>query len=661
MLHKMFHALYRWLLRLHPRVFRERFSEEMMWIFEEARATHGTARLFADGVISLLRQWATRQESWKSRMMMIAARSGTGFSMALLSWEYWELPEQRLPVRRWMQGGIISVALLALAWSATGGSKYRPISLAGMLQSHGASIAHGVLPPVPRSFGTPFAESGSSAELYSRQSAAQDFSQEQYRQPEKASRAAIEDQNVPPSAIYLTNSQGAAVETPRTPAGEQFAGWLKAFNSGDRTQLEAFLTHYKNPNEHEVNRDLGFRELTGGFELRKMEESSATKISGLVQERDSDQFARFTLEVEPEAPHRITQLDLRAIPRPAEFPIERLSQSELLRALRDKLQKDSAADKFAGAVLVAKDGKPISTSAYGMADREKKIPNTLDTKFRIGSMNKMFTATSILQLAQAGKIKLSDPLGKYISDYPNKDAAAKVTIEQLLMHTGGTGDIFGPEFNLHRQELRTLEDYVNLYGKRDLKFEPGSRWEYSNYGFLILGVVIERVSGKSYYGYVKDSIYGPAGMIGSGSLPEDQSVPNRSIGYTRMSGKRLHPNTDTLPYRGTSAGGGYSTVEDLLRFANALKDHKLLNAQYTEMLTTGKVETPMGDKYAFGFMDENREGEPRRFGHGGGAPGMNGDLKIYPQSGYVIAVLSNLDPPAASRISDFVGNRLPKN
>src|SRR2546430_2111641 len=108
MLHKMFHALYRWLLRLHPRVFRERFSEEMMWIFEEARATHGTARLFADGVISLLRQWATRQESWKSRMMMIAARSGTGFSMALLSWEYWELPEQRLPVRRWMQGGIIS-------------------------------------------------------------------------------------------------------------------------------------------------------------------------------------------------------------------------------------------------------------------------------------------------------------------------------------------------------------------------------------------------------------------------------------------------------------------------------------------------------------------------------------------------------------------------
>jgi len=107
--------------------------------------------------------------------------------------------------------------------------------------------------------------------------------------------------------------------------------------------------------------------------------------------------------------------------------LERLSQSELLKALREKLEKDSAADKFAGAVIVAKDGKAIFSGAYGAADREKKIPNTLETKFRIGSMNKMFTATSILQLVQAGKISLADPLGKYITDYPNKEFASKVT------------------------------------------------------------------------------------------------------------------------------------------------------------------------------------------------------------------------------------------
>jgi len=202
---------------------------------------------------------------------------------------------------------------------------------------------------------------------------------------------------------------------------------------------------------------------------------------------------------------------------------------------------------------------------------------------------------------------------------------------------------------------------VNLYGKRDLQFTPGSRWEYSNYGFLLLGVVIERVSGKSYYDYVRENVYGPAGMTSTGSLAEDESVPARSIGYASMGGNGLHPNTDTLPYRGTSAGGGYSTVEDLQRFANALTSHKLLNAEYTELLTTGKVETPRGGKYAFGFFDDGADVGARHFGHGGGAPGMNGDLQIYPQSGYVIAVLSNLDPPAASRVSEFIANRLPKN
>ncbi len=453
----------------------------------------------------------------------------------------------------------------------------------------------------------------------------------------------------------------ADVEIPKTPAGEQFSAWLAAFNSGDRAELEKFRSHFDKPDEHKVEGMLGFRQQTGGFELRKIEESSATKLTGLVQERDSDQFAKFTLEVEAAAPYHVTHLDIRAIGRPPGFVLPRSNQSELITALRAKLEKDSAAGKFSGAVLLAKDGKPIFTGAYGMADREKKIPNTLNTKFRIGSMNKMFTAVSILQLVQAGKISLSDPVGKYLTDYPNKDIATKVTIQQLLTHTGGTGDFFGPEFDAHRLELKTLQDYIKLYGERAPEFEPGSRWEYSNYGFLMLGVIVERVSGKSYYDYVSENIYKPAGMASTGSLPEDQNVPDRSIGYTQGFGNKLQPNTDTLPYRGTSAGGGYCTVEDFLRFANALTNHKLLNEQNTELLTTGKVNTPRGDKYAFGFMDTGAGTATRHFGHGGGAPGMNGDLQIFPESGYVVVVLSNLDPPAASRISDFVVNRLPTN
>jgi CubicO group peptidase (beta-lactamase class C family) len=406
-----------------------------------------------------------------------------------------------------------------------------------------------------------------------------------------------------------------------------------------------------------VDNELRFRSMTGGFELKKAEESTATRFSGLVQERDSDQFARVTVEVEPTEPHRIVRLDLRAVPRPPEFALPRLSESDLVAALRAKLEADTAADKFAGAVMVARNGQTIFSGAYGLADRERKIPNKLNTRFRIGSMNKMFTGTAVLQLVQAGKIKLDDPLGKYLTDYPNQDIAAKVTIHQLLTHTGGTGDFFGPEFEAHRLELRTLQDYVKLFGPRGPAFPPGSRWAYSNYGMLLLGVIIETVSGASYYDFVRDNVYKPAGMVGTGSLAEDEVVSDRSIGYMKRDGV-WKPNTDTLPYRGTSAGGGYSTVEDLVRFASALTAHKLLNAQNTELLTTGKAETPGGGKYAYGF-DERIDQGIRSFGHGGGAPGMNGDLRIYPRSGYVIAVLSNVDPPAAARISQFIGNRLP--
>jgi D-alanyl-D-alanine carboxypeptidase len=461
------------------------------------------------------------------------------------------------------------------------------------------------------------------------------------------------------SAARTAQAPSATVEIPKTPPGEQFSAWLSAFNSGDKGELEKFRNHFDKPEDHKVEGMVGFRQQTGGFDLRKIEDSTGTLITALVQERDSDQFARLKIEVQAGAPNKITHLDVRAVERPAEFTLPRLNQSDLVTALRAKLEKDSGAGKFSGAALLAKDGKPIFAGAYGLADREKKIPNTLDTKFRIGSMNKMFTAVSILQLVQAGKISLSDPAGKYLTDYPNKDIATKVTIYQLLTHTGGTGDFFGPQFDAHRLELKTLQDYLKLYGERAPEFEPGSRWEYSNYGFLMLGVIVERVSGKSYYDYVSENIYAPAGMTSSGSFPEDQKVPDRSIGYAQFDGASLRPNTDTLPYRGTSAGGGYCTVEDFLRFANALTNHKLLNLQNTELLTTGKVDTPRGNKYAFGFMDNGAGTPMRHFGHGGGAPGMNGELQVFPQTGYVIVVLSNLDPPAASRVSDFIVNRLP--
>jgi hypothetical protein len=271
-----------------------------------------------------------------------------------------------------------------------------------------------------------------------------------------------------PPKMTATEAEAARAGAPF----RQFSAWLEAFNAGDPTRIRQFLqTNFPSAN---VDVQMNFRERTGGLELRALEQATATMLTGLVQERDSDQFGRFTIVVEPAEPHRITRFPIRAILPPAEFAALRLSEPEVITALRAKLDRDAAADRFAGTALLAKNGKVLFSGGYGLADREKKAASNLDSRFRIGSMNKMFTAVVILQLVQAGKIKLTDPLGKYVTHYPNQDVATRVTIHHLLTHTGGTGDIFGPEFNAHRLELRTLDDYVALYGKRGLAFEPGS-------------------------------------------------------------------------------------------------------------------------------------------------------------------------------------------
>lgn len=468
-----------------------------------------------------------------------------------------------------------------------------------------------------------------------------------------------------PVVLALLAALAAAplsAQLPDTPAAHQLAGWLHAFNSGDRDTLRQFLSANAEPSTQRLlqpgTETIAIRERTGGFDLRRVEASSADHLSALAQQKESDQIVRLTIDVEPVAPNRIKSLSASPLPTPPELAPARMSEAELVSALRAKLDRDAADGKFSGTVLVAKDGRTVFAGAYGLADREHGVANTMDTEFRIASMNKMFTAVAVLQLVQAGRIRLDAPLGTYLTDYPNKDVAGKVTIHQLLTHTGGTGDIFGPEYSAHRQELRNVSDYLKLFGTRGLEFEPGSRFDYSNYGYILLGAVIEKVSGMNYYDYVAQHVFAPAGMTSTASFPEDMVVARLAVGYMHDSVTRaLVPNTQTLPYRGTSAGGGYSTVGDLVRFGKALLEHKLLDAEHTSLLTTGKID--LGSvKYAYGFEEESVNGL-RIIGHSGGAPGMNGDIAIDPQSGYVIAALSNFDPLAAQHVTQYVAARLP--
>jgi len=216
---------------------------------------------------------------------------------------------------------------------------------------------------------------------------------------------------------------------------------------------------------------------------------------------------------------------------------------------------------------------------------------------------------------------------------------------------GGTGDIFTPEYEAHRQETRTLADYVKLFGSRPVAFEPGSRMEYSNYGFILLGRIIELVSGEPYQKYVQEHVYLPAGMLHTDSRPEVDHVKGRAIGYTHGPNGFV-PNTDGMPWTGTSTGGGYSTVRDLFLFAEALQSGKLIGLELLQEATQG---SPIRPDYGMGFYVLPSGG----CGHGGGAPGINGELHVLPQSGYVLVALANRDPRMATNMVDFITSILP--
>jgi D-alanyl-D-alanine carboxypeptidase len=438
---------------------------------------------------------------------------------------------------------------------------------------------------------------------------------------------------------------------PATAAGRVFTAWLSAFNSADRAAIQAFDAAHR-PDAPPPAQTLRFRSDTGGFTLLRVEKSTPTALVALLEERDSRRLARLELEVTSDAQPIVVSSTLRNTPRPADLALVRLTEAEAIAAVAARVDELAKLDQFSGAVLVGRRGQVLWQKAVGLANRESRAPNTLETQFRNGSMNKMFTATAALQLVEAGKLSLDDTVGKILPDYPNKDVAAKVTIRHLLTHTGGTGDFFGPLFEKNRLTLKTHGDYVALFGARAPLHEPGAEFRYSNYGMLLLGAIIERVSGMSYFDYVRTSVFERAGMRSTGSLPETESLPNRSAGYMRRNDAWV-ANTDTLPWSGTSAGGGYSTVGDFFRFAEALQSGVLISkASFEQMIT------PYRNQYGFG-MSIRGEGRLRSFGHGGGAPGQNGELRVFPESGYVIVALSNYDPPAASRLADFIEVRLP--
>ena len=451
-------------------------------------------------------------------------------------------------------------------------------------------------------------------------------------------------------ALLAASSVFAQVTIPDTPAGKVLTAWLTSFNSADTTQLLAFDKLYKG-DEFSIENKLAFHRTTGGLILIRIEKNEPLYLEVLLKDVESANVGNFRISVSGDTPTKIIADNIRLVATPNEFLPARMTEIDAIASTIANTDSMSTNDKFSGTILLAHDGKILLERAWGYADREHGKWVSLNTLFGIGSMNKMFTSVAVLQLVENGKLKLDNTIAEILPDYPNKLVANSVTIRALLTHTGAVGDIFGPEFDAHKDSLRDHSDYIKFFGNRALVGEVG-KYQYSNYGFVLLGAIIERLSGISYYDYVEMKIFRPSGMGSTGSLPETTTVTDRAIGYTASKGK-LVSNASLLPFRGTSAGGGYSTVGDLFRFAQALQSGKLL---LKDILSEASRE--QSENYGYGFMVAG-EGPTAWFGHGGGFPGMNGMLEIFPASGYVVIGLSNLDPPSVARQLDYFTLRMP--
>ena len=344
-------------------------------------------------------------------------------------------------------------------------------------------------------------------------------------------------------------------------------------------------------------------------------------------------------------------------------PIQnRKTDTEIVKETNAYLEQAAAEDTFSGAALIAKDGIPIFEKAYGLANKGSNTPNNVDTKFNLGSINKSFTSVAIAQLAQQGKLSFNDPIGKYLPDYPNKTVAAKVTIHQLLTHTSGMGMYFNEEFMRRRASLKTLADVLPLFVNDALAFEPGEKMQYSNAGYVVLGLIIEKLSKQNYFDYVRDHIFKRAGMVNTESYELEEKVPNLAIGYTSMGptgrpepGSRQE-NTAHMTGRGNSAGGGYSTLGDMLKFGRALIGHKLLDQQYTDIVLSNQM-SPGQPPSGYGFFSMEVNGT-RAIGNNGGGPGTNATFTVYPELGYTVVVMSNYDPPSASKVTNKIRDLL---
>ena len=410
----------------------------------------------------------------------------------------------------------------------------------------------------------------------------------------------------------------------QAPGEERALGWFRAFNSGDFQQMEAFVrANYT----AEAQARMTSEARKERFEMLRANHGNLKPVGvrvtpdGLQVEAESDKGERLNFRFTIEQ-NLIAGVGIQ-IGGPANDE-ERRPKLPPLTIPKEAIAKTIDAYirnlDFSGSVLVAKNGEVLFESAYGLASRRYNVPNKITTRFNIGSITKDFTRLAIAQLAQAGKLKVDAPVITYLPDYPNKEWAQKATVDQLVKHTSGLGDVFTKRFwDTNTMRFQKPRDFIDFFGSDPLQFEPGKGQRYSNYGYVVLGAIIEAVSGENYYDYIQKHVFDAVPMRASGFLEFRKPNPDVALGHTKQQSNEWM-ETRAQFERGIPAGSSFATARDLMLFDRAMRAGKLVNDRLVGEETSA-----------------------------GGSPGCNAAVASGPV--WTVVVLANVDPPIAENLA----------
>ncbi len=459
------------------------------------------------------------------------------------------------------------------------------------------------------------------------------------------------------AALAAAPARGQAPTPTSAPAARRLSELAALVAADDRDAAAAYVdsaydrrTLRREPGWY-VDQLSHLRRATQGLRVDTVRSASPFAVTARYRARVHDTPLTLAVEVESLPPHRVAAFRATTgYRRGGDPPARWLTHAEMARQLGDAVGRLAAADLFAGVVLLARGDRVLFARAYGPASRERGVPNTLATRFRIGSMTKMFTAVAVVQLAERGRLSLDDPVARYVPGLLDPAAARDVRIRHLLTHTSGLGDYLTPRLRRRAPALRTVDDRIAAIRADSAPtfFEPGTAWMYSNVGYVLLGKVVEAASGEDYAGYVGRHVFAPAGMQHSAFVDFDSVAAGVArgiatgiaVGYdaeATAGGWALRQAVDPPRTRSGPDGNSVTTAHDMMRFARALREHRLLGPASTRLVLTPKPELG-APTWGYGFAVDTLR---RMVGHGGGAPGVETEFDMFPETGYTAVVLAN--------------------